>query len=364
MKISKLIETNFIHRLGRTYLKNEELHMNFSGSGIRLLCDSDYLNLKFKARFKDINSAPYIALIVDGNINYIAIDEETKSIKLPLKSALHQIDVIKNTESPVSQIALLEVEADSFLKYNHQKKLKLEFYGDSITCGYGVLDDVETNPFTSKTESFVDSYAYIASRLLDSDYSSISVSGFPVYKSRWNLGFPIDSVADMISICDYEEPMTSDTSTLWDNSNYIPDVVVINLGANDESYFTVGTDWVDELVSEVGSFEKAIYTKKYQDELDKMEEKIFAFLDNIFRIYGDIKVVYATGILPIIDIVDSKITEAILKYQKERNHKVYRYQFKVRNHFNQRGANYHPGKQMQVFSGCELANYIFDILGD
>lgn len=363
MLISDLINANKVFKVGRTYLKNNVLHMNFSGSGVKVLVESDTLEITFVSRnYSNSDACPYVCVIIDETKHYERLDQETKTLKFILSPGVHNIHILKNSESPVSQTGILELNANKFLVYPSEKKKKLEFYGDSLTCGFGILSECSSDKFTSETESFADSHAFIAANILDCQYSAISVSGFPVYKSRWNEGFSIDSVADMISIADYEESMTDETTTKWDNSLYIPDCVIINLGTNDESYFTPGMSWIDKLVEKYGDYDSVRKSPEYLCELQKFKERIFKFFDDLYLVYPNTKIVYATGILEIVQDVDKIIDEAVYEYQTKTNKEVYRYHYKVRKHFNNRGAVNHPGKKMQEFAGVELANYLFDIL--
>lgn len=363
MKINELIKNGSIYRIGRTYIADEALHMNFSGSGVRVAFKGEKIKVTFKSkRYDEENNKPHICIVVDDNKYYYLLDQEYTTIELALANQDHIVDILKNSESPVSQTAIVDIDVEELNIYNHPKKTKIEFYGDSITCGFGSLSQNADDIFTSKTESFVDGYAYHCSNILDCDYSVVAVSGFPVYKSRWNLGFPIDSVADMISICDYLESMKMVDTISWDNKNYTPDIVVINLGTNDESYFTPGTPWIDELISVEGSYEKVQELPIYKEEIEKFKNRLIKFLDDLFEVYGDIKIVYATGILPIMDGINNVINQTIEEYKLKHNRKVYRYEFKVRKHFDQRGAANHPGKAMQKFAGAELADFIFDLI--
>ena len=58
-----------------------------------------------------------------------------------------------------------------------KKKFSIEFIGDSITCAYGIDAPDQTCPFTTTIENFSKSYAYLASIILDVDYSVKDLSG-------------------------------------------------------------------------------------------------------------------------------------------------------------------------------------------
>ena len=238
MRLSELIQENKIKPIGRTYIKDSKLFMNFSGSGVKFLVKTKKLIINLTGtRVEDSTKRPYVSLLIDDIRQDYAIDNLDYSIELDLSDDIHKVEVIKRTESSVSFCAITKIQADKFLEYIENTRVKLEFYGDSLTCGFGDLSECRDEPFETRTESFLEGYAYLTSRALDAEYSAVCVSGFPVYKAKWNEGFPIDSIADMVSISDYSEDMTFDTVIPWDNSKYKPDIVVINLGSNDACTF-------------------------------------------------------------------------------------------------------------------------------
>ena len=357
MQISELIQENKIKTIGRTYIKDSKLFMNFSGSGIKFKVLTEELAIKMYAtKYNEVNSYPYISVLIDGQRYDYGLYQEHHEIKMTLSKEPHTIEILKRTESPVSFAAIEDVVADEFLELEKENKLKIEFYGDSLTCGYGNLCNNPNLPFTSHTESFLESYAYLTAKLLNADYSAICVSGFPIYKSRWNQGFPIDSVADMVSICDYSEDMSFETAHPWDNSKFIPQVVVVNLGSNDCSYFTEGQDWVDELVKEKGSFAEALKDHKFQSELVNLGEKVKSFLNKLFELYGpSLKVVWALGMIEMQKHVTDVIDQAIKEYN---NPNVFQLAFSNLKKSNDLGANWHPGAMMHKTAALELVELI------
>ena len=357
MNFNKLIEENKIRTIGRTRIENEMLFINFSGSGIKTKVLTDKLIIKmYSPKFNDPNSYPYISILIDNERYDYGIYEEHQTIEIALSKDTHEIEIIKRTESPVSFVAIEDIIADQFIPLEIIKRLKIEFYGDSITCGYGTLTNNPNYSFTTHTESFLDGYAYLTAKALNAAYSAICVSGFPIYKSRWNEGFPIESVGDMISICDYSEDMTFKTAHKWDNSQFIPHIVVVNLGTNDCSYFTEGQNWVDQLIKEYGSFDAALKQDIFKERLINLGLKIKSFLDDLFNVYGkNIKIVWALGMLEINSHVQEVIDNAIKDYN---NSNVYQFQFTSLNKSNERGANWHPGKMMHKNASEELVEFI------
>lgn len=161
------------------------------------------------------------------------------------KGDLHRIRIIKLSEVAMSIVAIkaLDIPDDALIRPTQDKELKIEFIGDSITCGYGVDDEDPLHLFKTATEDVTKAYAYKAANMLDADYSCFSASGYGIISGYTDdpdkkvpeeliptyyrsLGLTYDRIAGL--------PATQDIK--WDFSRFVPDVIVINLGTNDESY--------------------------------------------------------------------------------------------------------------------------------
>lgn len=352
----KLFLENKIIFIGRTYLNENGLWMNFSGSGISFNTDSTKIILKLSGtKVDDVNSRPYISILIDDIRKDYAIDSINKIIELDLDKKTHNITILKRSESSVSFVKIVDIMDCNFLLIKDKKRLKIEFYGDSLTCGFGTLSTNPNEKFQTVTESFLDSYAYLTAQSLNASYSAICVSGFPIYKSRWNEGFKIDSVADMFSIADYDEKMDFETINYWNNLNYIPDIVIINLGTNDCSYFDNESQWVKNLIEEYKSLENVYKSDKFLGELNNLKNKVKSFLDLIFKTYPNVKVIWALGLIEVSDYVFKAIDETLNEYN---NVNLYNYHFDVMSKCNERGAVYHPSRRMHEIACKELVSYI------
>ena len=359
MDFTSLVNQRKIKPIGRTHIKDNKIFMNFSGSGVTFKTRGEKLIIKFYAtKFDDNNACPFVSVLIDDTRIDYKVNEEYKIIEIPISSSIHNVSILKRTETSVSFLAIEEIIVDEFIPLQEENKFKIEFYGDSLTCGFGNLSNNPEDKFSTETESFLDSYAYLLSQKLNADYSAICVSGFPIYKSRWNEGFPIDSVADMISICDYSEDMKMETSIPWDNSKFIPNLVVVNLGTNDCSYFTEGQKWVDDLIVKYGSFENVLDSEEMKKELVSLENKIISFLDDIFALYKNVKVIWALGMIYVNPHIQEVFDRVLNNYN---NSNVYQFNFKVREICDERGAVYHPNKKMHLIASEELAKFIKEI---
>lgn len=105
-----------------------------------------------------------------------------------------------------------------------EKALKLEFYGDSYTCGYGNLGR-PSGPF-GMDENAYKTYAAYCAQLLNADFSACAQSGYGLcYDYSGSSSGILESI--------WDKGLRSNTNTVWDFSGDAPDVVVINIGTND-----------------------------------------------------------------------------------------------------------------------------------
>ncbi len=119
---------------------------------------------------------------------------------------------------------------------------KIEFIGDSITCGYGVEADDPKLHFEPATENFCLGYSGRTARTLDADYVVVARSGIGMLR---NYDGPREGSDDAMPQV-YPHTFYMRPETDWDFHRFAPDVVCLNLGTNDFS--TTGVD-VDKFVA-------------------------------------------------------------------------------------------------------------------
>jgi lysophospholipase L1-like esterase len=111
---------------------------------------------------------------------------------------------------------------------------RLEFIGDSITCGYGNEGPDMNCPFTPQTENHYLAYPSLTARALNAEVSTVAWSGKGV---ACNYGDDASSCTNPLPTY-YERILPDQATPLWDFSKFVPDAVVVNLGTNDLSTTT------------------------------------------------------------------------------------------------------------------------------
>jgi lysophospholipase L1-like esterase len=187
----------------------------------------------------DEKTTNYFTVIVDDKVVQTLqtiTGKQSYLLASGLPNQKHSIELFKRTECLVGSCTFLGFKAPhgTTLEKPVEKKYRIEFIGDSFTCGYGnevsIAAPPEGNPgtgFHSKNENHYLSYSALVSRLLNTEYRCIAYSGRGMYRN--NTGSEEGTLPKI-----YARIFPDDIfSASWDFKKELPDVVVIKLGAND-----------------------------------------------------------------------------------------------------------------------------------
>ena len=236
--------------VGRTYLNDDVLWAAFSGAGAEFIYTGKKLDITIvgdgASTAGNADNYARVAIYVDKErVIDDMLDEKEKTYTAFESDSEKSVNVqiIKLSECAMSTFGIKPIKLGEGEKIEpaKAKDLKIEFIGDSITCGYGVDDPDKEHHFKTSTEDVTKAYAYKTAQALDADYSMVSISGYgiisgytdsgkkpeqtiPQYYDK--LGFSYNKFADSLEVAGLE----------WNFDNYKPDIVVINLGTNDMSY--------------------------------------------------------------------------------------------------------------------------------
>lgn len=231
-----------VRPIGRSFYEGGVRYLSYSGSGIEFSCKGEYVTIKLtddsQGRYLQNHKARYAVykngVIIEDDI--LTQSEKTITVTLDGYDSESVIKILKLSEAQYSAMGIGEIAVygKSRVEPTAEKDLKIEFIGDSITCGYGIDETNAAGYFTTATENFTKTYAYITAENLDADYSAVCFSGFGVY-SGYTVG-PINSEDIVPLYYDKACYLYGGREILWDFREDTNDIVVINLGTNDASY--------------------------------------------------------------------------------------------------------------------------------
>lgn len=149
-----------------------------------------------------------------------------------LPKGRHTIRVFKRTEAYHGKVKVLGLQLDqghALLEAPPRPERRIEFIGDSITCGYGNEAPAQTERSSGITKNNYLAYGAVAARAVKAEYVCTAWSGMGVFQ---NYGGKrgVDLMPDY-----YLRTLPAQKESRWDFKRWTPHVVVINLGTNDFS---------------------------------------------------------------------------------------------------------------------------------
>ena len=224
---------------------------------------------------------------------------------------------------------------------------KIEFIGNSITCGYGNEGLCKEDHFDYATENHYYSYASIAARSLEAQHWVVARSGIGAYR---NYGEPKSGSPGSCMPVQYEytgyarnpdlRKQPTFLSERWDFSRYQPDVVCINLGTNDLS------------------------TDNY--DLQLLKQGYQKLLQQVRRHNPQAKILFLTGSMlggKELQLARQLLDEVAAEARKAGDQEVYRFDLSPIDDEAFYGNDYHPNVYEDEKMAAELTAYLRKLMG-
>lgn len=300
-----MLTTDYVKPLGRTYYHNHCRWLTFSASGIEfqftgLTCEVTLVGDSMANTGEGEGHQARYAIYVDDQLVLEDLLKETeKNICIYEESVRKDaiIRIIKLSESSDSSLGIKNIKViDGEIKPTKEKKFKMEFIGDSITCGYGIDGDLG-DTYKTSNENATKAYAYKAVQALDADYSMVAFSGHGVISGYTDNGVINDSFLvmpyyDKIGKSYGKIPQFIAPETIpWDFEQFKPNLIVVNLGTNDASY--CGTQVERCEAYELGYVEMLKQIREYNKDatilcvLGIMGDTLYPYVENAVSKYKE-----------------------------------------------------------------------------
>ena len=339
-----------VRLIGRTFFDDTTgvRWLTYSASGIEFEFSGTDVELVFygdsKASTLDENSGVRYAVYIDDEPKLDAQMVKKGADRVTVhadSSGTHNLKLIKLSEVANSIIGVKQITVMGDIKPAGGSDRLIEFIGDSITCGYGVDDEDRTHPFSTSTEDATKAYGYRTAQLLGWDCSLVAISGHGIVSGYTGNGVKQDKqlMSDFYGNhghCYGTAGANRLENVAWDFARQ-PDVIVINLGTNDESY-----------------------TKR--DE-ERIEEYTLGYVDFLKLVRGknpDAAIICALGLMG--DGLYPAVCDAVSRYSAGTgDENVYTFHFDPIKADEGYAADYHPTSKTHERAAAELAEYIESI---
>lgn len=266
--------TDYVKYLGRATEVENTLWLVHSGTGMEFSFTGTSANIKIKpdSSFMNRNNQARIAIYVNGERVVDDMVDKLEKVYTVAESENveeYTVRVVKLSEAAYSTVGITGIEVTSIgdIQPTKASDKYIEFIGDSITCGYGVDDEDASHHFSTTTEDATKTYAYKTAEKLGADYSLVSFSGYGIISGYSGDGNKVPEQ----TLPQYYDKLGNTGGTYlaacvaqemgWDFTKRQPDIVVINLGTNDNSYTKNQSDRKEE------------YTVAYVEFLKQVREK-------------------------------------------------------------------------------------------
>lgn len=212
----------------------------YSGSAIGI----DFTGSSISIAMKDDSLRNYFTIVLDDSSFVLHTNraDSTYLLASGLNNTRHHLVVWRRTEWHGGNTTFLGFKVDSgasVLKPQTPVR-KLEFIGDSYTCGYGNEGAAPQENFKYETENNYMSYGAITARALNAQYMAVCRSGIGIIQGYGG--------SKEFTMPRYYNEVINDSTRQWDFKRYIPDAVVIVLAGNDLSVALDTSAFVKEYV--------------------------------------------------------------------------------------------------------------------
>lgn len=247
-------EENNVRVLGRTLYKDgvrwmgyscTAVEFEFTGTKVTAEITTDWVN---DAEWKHVFQ-PYMAVYVNGNnepLKRFPVEEGTGVYELysSEKCGKIRLTLVKLSENAFSKIGVISISADGeIIPTEPVSDRRIEFVGDSITCGFGIEAEHTCDGFRTAQENSRINYASLTAQHFNAEYNLVSWTSIGVYSNsvKEDVDVPDDSWT-MPKIYFHTDKATDgwtgnwENPEMWDFSRFVPQLIVVNLGTNDKDF--------------------------------------------------------------------------------------------------------------------------------
>lgn len=334
-------EDTFVKPLGRTFMRDGARILSHTCSGVEFAFRGTSADITLTSNCK--SSKARAAFYVDGELvkdTMLNSKEETFRIFESDEPRNCIISVVKLSEAAYSNIGVksINVTSEYGIIPTPARKHKIEFIGDSITCGYGVDAADQYEAFSTTNENGAKTYAALVGKHFKADYNIISWSGIGVYSSYTESSKPNQS---FLLPPIYGKTAPNELSNdMWDFTQWQPDLVVINLGTNDNTW-----------------------TKGIQERADIFGEAYYKFIEQVREANPNAYIICSLGVMG--SKLLPEIKEQVALYSANTgDYRITTFEFDYRDGVNDGfGAGFHPSAVTHQKMADKLIPFISELLG-
>lgn len=221
--IHSLYEENKLLPIGHSAVVDNALQMDWTNSGFEI---SGNISGELKIETVREDNAGFVNVIIDGanplKVN-VPVGTTTITVASELTAGEHTVRVLSGTSPSFGTLTVTDIIYNGELKKHiaDSSKIRMMAIGDSITAGFGINgknnDSIEIANKIATSDGYY-SYAAIAARTLGAEIDTVAKEGAPISEVHENVN----------------KLNRRDGAPNWDWKTNQNDIIIINLGTNDE----------------------------------------------------------------------------------------------------------------------------------
>jgi hypothetical protein len=332
---------------GRYEKQKEYISFSNSGTAFSFTAPEDEFYIWIEDTSKDSLQCNWFVMELDYALHGKIQLKPGKHMYKITTSKGNFIKLIKATEAFVGEVRIHGLQLnqpyvtpETIVRYLDD----IQFIGNSITCGYGNMVSIQSPPagnpltgFHAANENAYQSYAMQTARLIDAEPVLVSFSGKGVYRN-----FDGDTNETLPKIYDRIH-LQNKNSALWNHTQQVPDIIVLNLGTN---------DYYGE--SQNKPLNDSVFVETY-----------IRFVDKLIKLYPQAKIICVNGPMlndawPVGKQCWTRIQTSLKKvqqhFQAKGNTQLYTYFFTPQTA--PFGEDYHPSLAVHTKMAEELSTFI------
>lgn len=348
---------------GRTTKEREPLTLFWTASGLELNVRASELWVEVHADWT--LHEPWYSIMINGTFfSRRMADKGTHRVCVfrgTDPNTVKNVRIIKDTQAysadSDSLLQLCALETDGSFEPVKERKLKLEFIGDSITSGEGDIGEAEYPwDWCSMIFSAENNYAVQIGQALNADVRVLSQSGWGV-GCAWNNNRreaipPI--YEEICGLLSGERNRVLGAHEPNDFKSWQPDVIFINLGTNDCGSFNQ-PEWYDERTGERFKNRRNQDGTMVAEDVERFINTAKAFLCKLRLCNPEAKLVWIYGMLG--NGLECALREAIGRYCTESGDKNVDFLL-LKDDVEHRGARSHPAAAAHRTAANEILSYL------
>jgi len=369
LNVYKLSDIENLKVHGRTTECLSPLTLFWTGSGIELNAKGAELWIEVESDYDMyeiwisilINSVPVSRQMLIPGRQWLCVfrgmnESVVKNIRI-----VRDVQAMSGDTRTFMQIHAVKFDGE-FLPVE-EKPYKIEFIGDSITSGEGVIGAKQEEDWISMWFSGVSNYTAMTAEAINAEHRILSQSGWGVL-TGWDNN-PYSNLPEYYEkVCGVLTGEKNEVLGAFrenDFDSWQPDVVVVNLGTNDAGAFN-SPEWKDEKTGKVYKQRLNEDGTFNEEDLNSFEESVLNFLGKIRRYNKKSHIVWVYGMLGI--PMMPAIYRAVDKYIKKTGD-IKVSVFQLPNTTEETvGARSHPGILSHERAAKALIEYLKEILAN